>query len=346
MQATFLLSLGLIINLLLSTSVRAEGFSEASFIAGSDKTFSAYPASEMRMARTARVWVSYMVKADGSVAEPMIEQINNERFKEQILKWMKARKYEPATLDGKPTDSWLRDRFGFNIGYDERSPHVSTKLFNKYYANFGGEMQKPEPDPAKLQKWLSKMAGAKHGSPLAYEFLSNARYRYAAKFGDRTMQIKALREMILSNDRGMAMANGVNADQELIRLLIEAGYYGETVEAYYSALRKHSNDIDDALRQLFRPTIQQIEEIINSDKAFARDILIDEAEYTFLPVSKKHLAIEEVNGSISSLKFRCEKKFAELPLTIGAEYKLPESWGVCQLQVLGAPNTKATLIQY
>ena len=334
------------LQITLVSVTNAEGYIPPSFIPGSDKTFSAYPASEVSMARTARVWVSYMVGKDGNVFEPMIEQINNDRFTNQILKWMQDREYQPATLDDEPVEAWVRDRFSFNIGYGTRSPRVSTKLFNKYYKSFGIEMQNPEPDQKKVQKWLKKMAGAKHGSPLAYEFLSAARYQHAARFLDREAQILALREMILSSDKGMALANGINADQELIRLLIEAGYYGEAQAAYYLALRKHGNDVDMVLKQAFEPTIQQINDILETDKAFARLVKIGDTGYTFVPVSKRVLAFDELSGVINTLKFRCEKKFAELPLTIDSEYQIPASWGDCQMQILGEPGASAKLIQF
>lgn len=324
----------------------AEDFSEAEFIEGSDKTFSAYPGSESRMARTARVMVSFIIKKDGTVAEPMIERINNDRFSKNVLKWTSLRNYKPATVDGQPVDSWQRQRFGFNIAFDYRSGRVSTELFNKHYKNFNTEISKEQPDQEKLQESLKRMAGSRHGSTLAYEMISSSRYKYAEKFLDRDAQIYALREMMLSNDRNIAVAKGTIADQELIRLLIEAGYYGEALEAYNDARYKLRSDYRAQLRELFAPTIAQITDIINSDQAFSRPVKVGESGYTFLPLAKPNFGFDDIIGKFETIKLRCERKFAELKFVADSDYQIPENWGACQLQLLGKDGASAQLVQY
>ncbi len=325
---------------------QAEGFVQPKFIPNSDNTFSAYPGSESQMARTARVWVTYMVAKDGTVFEPMIEQINNERFAENVIKWVKLRNYEPATLNGVPVDSRWRQRFAFNIAFGERSGRVSTKLFNKHYTAFNKELEQKSPDQAKLKKLLKKMWGTRHGSELAYELLSSARYKYARLFLDRDEQINALNEMILSNDEGMAVANDQAADVELIKLTIEAGYYGEAIDAYYRATQKHSSEIRAGLRKLFEPSINQIIEIIESEKAFARPVKIHPERTTYVNLKKAGFGFDEVAGKFETVKLRCQHKYAELAFQADSEYELPESWGRCQLQLIGETGSSAQLIQF
>lgn len=60
---------------------------------------------------------------------------------------------------------------------------------------------------------------------------------------------------------------------------------------------------------------------------------------------KKKLWFEGVNGQIDTLKFRCERNFKEMPFEAGVEYKLPESWGRCLVQVIGSPDTTFSLNQ-
>lgn len=298
------------------------------------------------MARTARVWLSFMVATDGTVYEPMIEQINNERFSANVIKWVKLRNYRPATVNGDPVDSVLRSRFSFNIGYGERSGRVSTKLFNKHYAAFNEELETGNPDQSKLAKLLKKMWGTKHGSELAYELLSSSRYKYARLFLNKEEQLYALHEMILSNDKGIAVIDGQPADVTLINLAIELGRYGEAINAYYSALRNHSSEIDSGLRQMFGPTIEQISEILTSDKAFARSVSIHPERTTFVDLKKNNFAFEDVSGDFTNLKLRCTRKFAKLPFAADSDYQIPEGWGDCQMQVLGTPGATAKLIQF
>lgn len=312
----------------------------------SDIGSSFYPGGEARMARTARADTSFMIGKDGSTFAPMIEQINNHRVRGAVLKRIESLKFAPATLNGKPVDSWATRRFRFNMGYDQRSAYVSTKQFSKHLTSFSEEMGKESPDPKQLQKYLKKLNGTRHGHHIAYEYVSAARYNYAARFGDRDAQIYAIREMLLSNDRGTAKIGNDVAHKELIRLLIEAGYYGEAQLAYNEALRKYRGATDENLRQVFGPTIEQIKDILESDKAFGRQVMIGEEGYAFLPLAKSGFAFEETSGAMEKLVLRCNHKFAELPFKSDTDYKIPEKWGACQLQIIGDEGASAQLIQF
>ncbi|RBP51144.1 energy transducer TonB [Arenicella xantha] len=332
-------------TLLALTTAQADSITPPQFVPGSDKTFSAYPGSEVRMARTARVNVAFMVNKDGTVSEPLIEQINNARFRKTVLKWLTHRRYEPASINGEPIDSVIRERFRFNIGYDQRSPRVSTTLFNKLYKEFGEKIIQEEPDQKRLKTLLKKLAGVKHGSALGYEFLSAARYKYAKRFLDRDAQIYAVREVILSSDRMPVALNGRNAEEILLQLLIDAGYQGEAMEAYYIALRKLNRNPRSQFMAQFGPTIDQIRQAMVSDEPYTRPIFIGESGYTFLPVSKRKLTFDNVTGKIDSLKVRCEKKFSEFKFSVESEFEIPESWGACHVQILGKEGSSAQLIQ-
>jgi len=330
----------------ISSIAYAEEFTEVKFIEGSSKTFSSYPAAEARMARTARVWISYIVNKDGTVSQPMIEQINNAAFSDTIIKWTTFLDFEPATLDGEPVDSLVRERRGFDIAYGQRSGRVSTTLFNKLNKQFGEELAKPQPNQKRLEKLLKKLLKIRHGGALAYEFISRRRYQLAKKFLDRDAQIYAIRERILSNDRGIMAENGTIIDQELIGLLLEAGYQGEALEAYNNARRKLNSAQRSRLWDLFGDKITQIRENIDNDQEFARLISIGDNGYMFLPMLKRNFKFADVESELNTLKLRCDRRFEEFNYTAGSEYQLPAKWGACQLQVLGTSGSNAQLIQF
>ncbi len=343
-----LVLLSISLNLVLMRMVSAlEGdFQNPSFNPESTKTFSYYPGGEVQMARTARTWVSFMIDETGKTYAPMIEQANNDRFNKAALKWVEMMAFEPATLDGKPISTWNRHRARFNIGYGFNSPQVRTKLFNKHNNKFNLEIAKVSPDQKKLQKYLKKMAGAKHGSQLAYEYISLARYKYAAKYGSRDDQIYALKEMILSNDRGMAVLNGDLADKELLRLTIEAGYYGEAMVLYQELIRKQNRRFEQAVDSNFGESMQKISDLFTSDKEFIRNITIGDSGYSFFPIAKSNIRLEDIAGQLTKLVLRCERQYKEFEITQGSAYPILEAWGKCQLQVVGNPDSKAQLVQY
>lgn len=307
--------------------------------------FSFAPGSESRMARTGRLMVSIMIDKEGNVFEPMIEQTNNDRYVKAALKFFEKAKFTPATINGVPVDTWVRFPKRWNMRYSWRSGHVSTKLFNKHLSSFKTEIELESPDEKKLLKYLKKLAGTRHGNHIAFTYLSYARYQYAAKFGSVEDQILAIREMILSSDDGRTFVKSQVSEIELIRLLINSELLGEAKIAYGRAVNKYRGNDKSSIQNLFSEKITEIKELIASDKAFGRKITLNSSGYTFLPLVKKSFTLDQVTGQIETLKLRCTRKFKELKFVVDAEYKIPEKWGTCQLQVIGNKNTQGRVIQ-
>ena len=311
----------------------------------SGNLLSSYPGTELSMARTGRVLLSFMVDKEGNVFEPIIEQVNNPAFSDAAMKWISKLKYKPATVNNAPIDSWKRVTARFDMDFVSTSRYVSTKLFNAYHEKFNQEVVKENPNQKKLQKYLTRLASARHGSHYAYELLSKARYHYATKFGSKDEQIKAIKEMMLSNDKGLALAGNEVADKKLIRLMIESSYYGEAIEAYYHARSKYEGEVWDSFKSLFGASIKEIEQLADSNQAFSRAVNLDDSGSATLPLLKGSFTFDQIQGNIEKLKLRCRSKFKELEFVANVDYKIPESWGNCQLQLLGAKNTRTQMIQ-
>ncbi len=58
------------------------------------------------------------------------------------------------------------------------------------------------------------------------------------------------------------------------------------------------------------------------------------------------LVFDQIKGKFEKLKLRCSRKFKELKFVADAEYKIPEKWGVCQLQIIGDKGSEGRIIQY
>lgn len=189
------------------------------------------------------------------------------------------------------------------------------------------------------------MAGTRHGSSLAYQYISLARYKHAEQFGSMDDQIHALREMLLSNDRGQAVLNGALADKELLRLLIESKYYGEALELYHNIVRKQRGRFKPEVDAAYGEAIEKISDLLTSEQGFSREIRIKENGYTFVPMIKRKVQFDRIRGVLNQLVVRCKRKYATFKIVAARQFEIPKTWGQCQLQILGAPNSKAQLVQ-
>ena len=108
-----------VLILLISAMVKAEGeYTDPLLKEGQIDMYSNYPAEELSMARTGRVILSFMIDEQGNTFEPMVELANNSKFIDAALRGIKEAKYKPATLNGKPVESWLRMPWWFDMGYN------------------------------------------------------------------------------------------------------------------------------------------------------------------------------------------------------------------------------------
>jgi hypothetical protein len=65
-----------------------------------------------------------------------------------------------------------------------------------------------------------------------------------------------------------------------------------------------------------------------------------------LTLFKQAFSISEVNGKLLALNLRCDRNFASLAFDLTSEYKIPEKWGQCYLQVIGEPATTFKLTEF
>jgi hypothetical protein len=127
--------------------------------------------------------------------------------------------------------------------------------------------------------------------------------------------------------------------------LINNGYYAEALDAYTRATTELKAYQVEQIVQTFGQSIAEIQELKQSDNAYARDVKLGEEGYTFLPLLKTTFTFDKVMGRLEKLKLRCSRKFSELPFLEDSDYQIPESWGDCQLQIIGKKGSSARLIQ-
>ena len=129
--------------------------------------------------------------------------------------------------------------------------------------------------------------------------------------------------------------------QKLVLLYIQTQQYGSAIHAF-----EKLNKIDSQANALFNDALEQIDELYQSDQIIQTTFSLSEKGYTTINLFKSNFGFNKNSVDINRIKLRCDKKFASLGYQQDLEYKVPKSWGRCNLQVIGAPNTKSSLYQF
>ena len=89
-----------------------------------------YPRALLDRGYEGWVSVSYVVKADGSTADILIEDGSGPQFEESVLDAVKQWRFEPATFAGKPVDQAYTS---VAVVFALESPRESSERFRKHY---------------------------------------------------------------------------------------------------------------------------------------------------------------------------------------------------------------------
>ena len=301
----------------------------------------------------------YMVDKQGKPYQVMVVRSSMPKFSEEAVKSINRNQFKPAMRNAKPVDS--RYHSDLKFVFDEADLHDSRGNkgsisgarrfslpdgYKSYYDQFSEELDQAKPDQDKLQQLLNTMTNIKHQSFYSLAYLSLARYRAAKKFDDQAGQMQALEDLIWFDEMVESKHQVLQKDLKhtvyiaLLQLQIESGRYAEALDNY-----SEFNNSDSKIGKLFKDYIGKIVLLKESDQATQRVLNIGDNGYSHLPLFKRSFVVEVDKGEITTLKLRCDTKFKELAFKVDAQYALPDSWGQCDLQIIGEQGSVVSVLQ-
>lgn len=301
----------------------------------------------------------YMVDQQGKPYQVMVARTSMSKFSEEAVKSINRNQFKPAMRNAKPVDS--RHDSDLKFVFDEADLHDNRGTkgsvgdarrfslpdgYKSYYDQFTQALDQTKPDQSKLQQLLNTMSNIKHQSFYSLAYQSLARYRVAKEFDDTLGQMQALEDLIWFDDVVETKHQVLQKDLKrtvyiaLLQLQIASGHYAEALDNY-SEFKK----ADRKIGELFQDYIGKIILLKESGQTTERVITIGDSGYSHLPLLKRSFVVETDKGKIDTLKLRCATKFKELAFKVDAQYTLPDSWGECDLQIIGEQGSVVSILQ-
>jgi len=305
-----------------------------------------YPSRLVRIGAEARVTVSFMVSAGGDVFEPtVVESYGSELFKSATLRAISESKFEPATFDGEPVESAGFRTINFAIpggGFGTR-----TRFENNYYSFMEGIAAGNREQGEELLHEFESLGAHNHFEAAN---LNLARYRFAELHGPMVDQKHFLNAALIRTTRP-------DKDEEIF--YFEEGFI-EPLLKRLAAIQVESKDYRPALntinrlvayspsvsRNEYQELIQQILGIRNDESSYAMSENIPQSGRRLVLLHKGGFYFDRLDGDLAEIKLRCEQKYLFFVFDIESSYEIPESYGLCRLEVIGDPGTTFDLVQY
>ncbi|GAB1267795.1 hypothetical protein NBRC116493_10480 [Aurantivibrio infirmus] len=303
-----------------------------------------YPVVEANEGTEGWVAVNFMVDTEGKVFEPtVIGSTGSRKFEKAALDVLKRSKYEPASINGEAVEGSSTMMFKFSLGESWRG---ARRAFIRNHKKFVRAINDKNEEEA--SKFIKKYEDDSKLNNYERAYLNFDRANYAALYGTKLEQMQYLNSALLfegdydDDSRFLPEDLILSVRKQLFVIQAQTNHFEEAIRSYDLIKRKHG---EEAVKE-FKAAYDQMIELKNNEKAFSLTAKTDQHGLWSIKLFKKEFSIDNKGSVLNELKLRCSKKYVFLAFNEDAGYEIPESWGNCILQVLGAANSEFDLVQY
>ena len=305
-----------------------------------------YPLSELRRNQQGWVIVSFIVSADGSVVDPIIDDSSgSEAFEKATLEAMRNWKYQPATWQGEAVEQWhSKQLVTFAL---ERSHIFVDKKFFYRYGNINKSIDEGDFDAAKAliddtrkEMDLNVFEGSR---------LWLARGRLAGEQGDLKEQLRCFRKATIGEGRWIDAKDYPALKYAIVRLELQLGEYAPALRDYEELQQSKKGS---ELAKNLEASVQSVRDLIGGSKtlAIAGSLAANEnceqcgAIWTYEPL-RDTFSIDSIQGAIDHIETRCTFARQYFEYADTDTWALPDDRGDCIIAVFGDAGTQFRLLE-
>lgn len=294
-----------------------------------------YPVEDRR--RNVEGWVNLnlMIDASGQPFEISVADSNGIKSLERAaLRAAKEWRFEPATLNGSPTEAAYEMKVTFNL--------TGKPSANASFAAQWNALNKAinASDRAEADRIVGKMTALN-----LYEdaYFSLGKYFYAALWGTQQEQLAWLKRAVAKEKKAMFLNDDsfLTAMKTLFQLQAATQDFAAAIEsaAIIQSLTKDENDLAS-----LRAAVAAMEDVRSSERAYSVAGEISETSW-MIGLFKRKFHVEVLEGKVEQLKLRCRSKYVYFDFDPDLEYRVTENAGSCSLELIGDPKTRFKLVQ-
>ena len=293
------------------------------------------------------VFIGADINSDGQPsATRVLYSSGTEAFENEALKAVSKSTFEPARLDGSPTEGFIYGLFAF------ASPDIVgvSRPFARRHRTFEEAFSENDIEAAKTAIEEMKSLDGLNRADLSY--LAFNEYRLAllleedANTRAEYLYQALMYETSMTEEQSTGMLSVLPDDMKaylrlsLLAVEVERKFYSEALDLY-SILQREGTDVSN-----YQNTIDQIERIRVDNSAYSIFDNIEHHGASAISLFKRSFYIDNLGNSLDDLHIACENMFQAITFVEEANYAIPESWGKCRLEIFGEPQAEFELIQY
>lgn len=311
-----------------------------------ERTAPHYPQTALSRGREAWIHVAYCIDEAGTPQNiSVLDATGNKSFEKAAISSIKRWRFEPALVNGEPSwQSRNQSYIIFAIAADRRG---ASRRFISRYKTLRKLIEEGRLDEADVS--FNRILA--NDTLNLYELgrLWELRVRYELETGDLLKLDLALRRASASN--------GEWIEPETYQQLLALRTRIQAQMGHYPAFRSSYEELVDAageqspLVQDLVPLTNKVSETVNSGSILQIQGEVREKggchgcddSYAFTP-EHRTLSFRNIDGALDSIEMRCDHRHFESEISDLVEWKIPEEWGRCRIQVRGEPGTTFSIL--
>jgi TonB family protein len=305
-----------------------------------------YPPYELRRNQQGWVIVSFVVSADGSVVDPIVDDSSgSEAFEKATLKAVRNWQYEPTTWQGEAVGQW-RSRQLVTFALEYSHILVGRKFFHRY-GNINQSIDEGDFDAAK-----SLIDDTREEMDLNVFEVSRlwlARGRLAGEQGDLREQLRCFRKATIGKGRWIDATDYPKLQYAIVRLELQLGEYAPALRDYEELQQSRKGA---KLAKNLEASVQSVRDLVGGNKTFAiagslaanANCEQCDAFWTYEPL-RNTFSIDSMQGAIDHVETRCTFARQYFEFADTDTWTLPDDRGDCIIAVFGDAGTQFRLLE-
>jgi len=298
-----------------------------------------YPIDAARKAQEGWVRLSYVIKEDGSVDLPIIEDSSGiKSFEKSAERAVKSWKFDPATRNGKTIEQCQNSvQLNFKM---HKTPKGASRQFVKQYRKVLKLINEQALGDAKQA--LDKLAKRPRQNFYEDKFFFSVKASYFQARGDDRQELANLKKLIPAGKDYLPNNSYVYSIVRAFQLALINNELSSTLY-FYNKLKQF--DATNEKVATLAPYIEKIEQLIDSPEHIFVAAQINERQHWNHYLARKSFTIANITGKLNSVDIRCDNHFSTYNVDHEKKWEIPASWGKCQLFVKGEQGTKFNLVE-
>ena len=286
------------------------------------------------------VQVGFVIDKEGKVKDPIIEgSVGGSVFEETALKALEHLKYKPALYKGKPVEESVTGLFiPFLLeqtfeGVDTTFAASFNAMLDLYNAN-----QITEADAE-----LANLSKSQDLTLFEVSMLEVARGYSANQNKDPYKQMEHLRNASVNSGAYLPIEMLDRVLQTRIALAAKMSLFDEAQRSF--ELLEKADPANEKLTRLAM-MIAPIQNAISLGQIVLVNGTISERGYWHYQPVRRNFSFATADAGVKEFEPRCEIKNQRFEVNTQSEWKIPKSWGACNVVVYGEPGSKFSIYEY